>query len=512
MSNAFHKLEVSPLDQYNKDLLDNVRPEDYVNPEPAPRYNLVVIGAGTAGLVTAAAASGLGAKVALVERNLMGGDCLNIGCVPSKAVIRAGHAVADIKKATQFGINAKDVEIDFAKAMEWMRKVRSGISHHDSVERFSNLGIDVFQGNASFKNSSTVVVDGKELRFKKAVIASGARAVELPIPGLRDAGYLTNENVFNLTERPKRLAVIGAGPIGCELAQSFARLGSEVFLINNRDQILVREDKDAALVVQEQFIKDGINLVLSAKTEKIEKTAEGKKITYTCSEKGQCELVVDEILVGVGRAPNVEGLNLEAVGVEYDKRKGVKVNDNLQTTNPRIYAAGDICMEWKFTHAADAAARIVIQNALFSILPIKGKLSSLTMPWATYTDPEIAHVGLYQHEAKAKGIELDTYRINMNQVDRALAEGDTDGFLKIHTKKGSDQILGATVVSRHAGEMISEISVALVNKIGLGKIASVIHPYPTQAEAIKKAADAYNRTKLTEGKRKLLEKVFGWLR
>lgn len=512
MNNTFHKLEVTPLDEYNKHLLDNVRPENYVNPEPAARYNLVVIGAGTAGLVTAAAAAGLGAKVALVERNLMGGDCLNVGCVPSKAVIRAAHAASDIKKAARFGITAKDVEIDFAKAMEWMREVRSSISHHDSVARFSNLGIDIFQGNASFKDSSTVVVGDKTLRFKKAVIASGARAVELPIPGLAEAGYLTNENVFNLTERPKRLAVIGAGPIGCELAQSFARLGCEVFLLHSQDHILEREDADAAEIVQKKFIEEGITLVLKAKTERVEKTSAGKKISYKDATGKDQTILVDEILVGAGRAPNVEGLNLEAVGVEYDKRLGVKVNDHLQTTNPRIFAAGDICMAWKFTHAADAAARIVIQNVLFSILPVKGKLSTLTMPWCTYTDPEIAHVGLYEHEAKERGIELDTYRINMSQVDRAITEGETDGFLKIHTKKGSDQILGATVVSRHAGEMISEVSLALVHKIGLGKIASVIHPYPTQAEAVKKAADSYNRTKLTAGKKKLLTKIFSMLR
>lgn len=512
MKNTFHKLEVTPLDKHNKYLLDNVRPENYQNPEPAPRYNLVVIGAGTAGLVTAAAAAGLGAKVALVERNLMGGDCLNVGCVPSKAVIRAAHAVADIKKAERFGIRAKEVEINFARAMEWMREVRSGISHHDSVQRFSKLGIDVFQGNASFKDSSTVAVGDKNLRFKKAVIASGARAVELPIPGLAEAGYLTNENVFNLTERPKRLAVIGAGPIGCELAQSFSRLGSEVFLLHSHDHILEREDADAAEIVQKKFIEEGIHLVLKANTEKIERFSDGKRIFYKDAAGNNQSVVVDEILVGAGRAPNVEGLNLEAVGVDYDKRLGVKVNDHLQTTNPRIFAAGDICMAWKFTHAADAAARIVIQNALFSILPIKGKLSTLTMPWCTYTDPEIAHVGLYEHEAKARGVELDTYRINMSQVDRAIAEGETEGFLKIHTKKGSDIILGATVVSRHAGEMISEISLALVNKIGLGKIASVIHPYPTQAEAVKKAADSYNRTKLTAGKKKLLTKIFSALR
>ena len=317
-------------------------------------------------------------------------------------------------------------------------------------------------------------------------------------------GYLTNETVFSLTEAPQRLAVIGGGPIGCELAQSFQRLGAQVTLFHRGHHVLNKEDRDAAEIVQKALIKDGIRLVLSCQMEGVEPSPEGKVINFKCD--GQSEsVVVDEILAGAGRQPNVESLNLETVGVEYDPRKGVIVNDYLQTTNPQIYAAGDICMNWKFTHAADAAARIVLKNTLFSPFGFgKYKLSNLVMPWATYTDPEIAHVGMYEQDAHAQGIDCNIIKIDFDDVDRALAEGETEGFVKILHKKGSDEILGATIVARHAGEMISELTTAIVHKIGLSKMSSVIHPYPTQAEAIKKAADTYRRTLLTPNTKKFL--------
>jgi pyruvate/2-oxoglutarate dehydrogenase complex dihydrolipoamide dehydrogenase (E3) component len=491
---------LQPLDEYNQSLMSYVHPPDWMNPTPAPLYDLVVIGAGTAGLVVAAGAAGLGLglKVALIERSLMGGDCLNVGCVPSKCMIRSSRAAADIRDAMSFGVRPPEqVEVDFAAVMRRMRKIRAGISHHDSAERFRKIGIDVFLGNAEFVNEGAIAVNGAQLRFKKAVIATGARAVRPKVPGLEEAGYLTNETVFSLTERPNRLAVIGGGPIGCELAQAFHRLGSQVTLLHKNSHLLDREDADAAEIVQQQFLQENIELVLGCRLEQVEQTNAGKVIQY--SQNGVVnKVVVDEILVGAGRAPNVEGLNLEAVGVNYDPRKGVQVNDYLQTTNPRIYAAGDICMDWKFTHAADAAARIVIKNTLFSPFGLgRSKLSSLVMPWVTYTDPEIAHVGLYEQEAQAKGFDINTIKIPFSSVDRALADGETEGFVKIMHKRGSDQILGATIVARHAGEMISEITLAIATKQGLSALSGVIHPYPTQAEGIKKAADAYRRTLLT---------------
>ena len=508
MSNsAFENVSVSPMDEYNQTLVSYVHPPDWVNPKPANSYDLVVIGAGTAGLVVAAGAAGLGLglKVALIEKHLMGGDCLNVGCVPSKCIIRSSRVVAEIRDAKGYGIHGpKDIEVDFPAVMQRMRRVRANISPHDSAERFKKLGIDIFLGKGHFLRDNRVKVGDDILRFKKAVIATGARATQVPIEGLEETGYLTNETVFSLTERPRRLAFIGGGPVNCELAQAFRRLGSEVVLFHQGDRILNKEDADAAEIVQNVFIREGIRLILNSQVKRVVKTSEAKMLYFTSN--GQEEfLAVDEILVGVGRAPNVENLNLEAVGVEYDRKQGVKVNDYLQTTNPKIYAAGDICMNWKFTHAADAAARIVIKNTLFSPFGLgRSKLSSLVMPWVTYTDPEIAHVGMYENEAKKKGIDVDTIKIPLSDVDRAIADSEEEGFVKILHKKGSDEILGATIVARHAGEMISEVTTAIVGKLGLNTLSSVIHPYPTQAEGIKKAADAYRRTLLTANTKRLL--------
>jgi len=508
--------ELQPLDEYNLKLQANVHPVDWVNPKPAGIYDLVVLGGGTAGLVVAAGAAGLGLglKVALVEKNLLGGDCLNVGCVPSKCLIRSSRVVAEIREAAALGIHAPDIEIDFAAVMTRMRRIRAGISHHDSAERFRNLGVDVFLGTAKFldgQNSRTVQVEGQNLKFKKAVIATGARATRPQIPGLEAAGYLTNETVFSLSDRsygcrnrPHRLAVIGGGPIGCELAQTFHRLGSAVTLFHKHSHVLDREDPEAAAVIQQEFIREGLGLILGCDLERVEKTASGKTIYYR--QDGMAKTIeVDEILVGAGRSPNLEGLNLEAIGVQFNQQ-GVVVNDYLQTTNPLIYAAGDICMNWKFTHAADAAARIVIKNTLFSPFGLgRSKLSSLVMPWVTYTDPEIAHVGLYEEEAIAQGLTVNTITIPFSSVDRAITDGETKGFIKVLHPKGSDQILGATIVARHAGDMISEITLAIVTKQGLNALSGVIHPYPTQAEAIKKAADAYRKTLLTPRTQALLK-------
>ncbi len=501
--------EVLPHDVHNEALVSNVRPADWQNPDPAPSYNLVVIGAGTAGLVTAAGAAGLGAKVALVERHLLGGDCLNVGCVPSKTIIRSSRAVAELQDGTQFGLHpATAAEVDFPAVMERMRRLRARISEHDSAKRFQGLGVDVFLGEGRFSGPDTVEVDGKTLKFKKAVIATGTRPVHPKIEGLAEAGFLTNETVFSLTEKPRRLAVIGGGPIGCELAQAFRRLGCEITLFHNASHILNREDSDAAEILQQSFLRDGIRLVLNCQTERVEKKNGSKVIHIECGGKEE-EMVVDEILAGAGRAPNVEGLNLEAVGVKYDKREGVLVNDYLQTTNPAIYGAGDICLKFKFTHTADATARIVIQNALFFG---HKKKSALTIPWCTYTDPEIAHVGMYEREAQEKGIAVNTFIRLLKEVDRAITDGEEEGFVKIHVKKGTDKILGATIVARHAGEMLSEITLAIVGNLGLKTLSNVIHTYPTQAEAIKQVADVYNRTRLTPFVKGLFTRWFAWRR
>lgn len=501
--------EILPRDEYNAKLLANVHPADWRNPEPAARYNLVVVGAGTAGLVTAAGAAGLGAKVALVERHLLGGDCLNVGCVPSKCVIRSSRVLGDSHRAAQLGVRVPDgMEADFPAVMARMRRLRAHISDHDSARRFSEeLGVDVFLGEGRLTGPDTIAADGKTLRFKKAVLATGARAAHPPIEGLAAAGFLTNESVFSLTTRPARLAVLGAGPIGCELSQAFRRLGSDVSIIEMGTQFLPREDPQAAQLLADAFKREGINVMLRTTVQKV--TVSGKdKLLHLEAGATKEVLAVDEILVGVGRAPNVEGLGLEAAAVQYSAQ-GIQVNDYLQTTNPRIYAAGDICSQYKFTHTADATARIVIQNTLFLG---RKKMSALTIPWCTYTDPEIAHVGMYERDAQQQGIAVDTFTIAFRDVDRAVADGEEDGFVRVHVRKGTDRILGATIVASHAGEMINEITLAIVAKVGLGTLANVIHPYPTQAEAIRKVADAYNRTRLTPFVKKVFDRWLSWTR
>jgi pyruvate/2-oxoglutarate dehydrogenase complex dihydrolipoamide dehydrogenase (E3) component len=482
-----------PQDEHNRALLSNVHPAGWKNPEPAAMYNLVVLGGGTAGLISAIGCAALGGKVALIERHLLGGDCLNVGCVPSKALIRSARAAHQAANAQAFGLSAhRPRPEDFSAVMERVRRIRAGISANDAAKRYAELGVDVFLGEGSFIDGSSVRVGGATLRFRKAVIAAGARAAAPNLPGLAEAGYLTNETVFNLTELPRRLAVIGAGPIGCELAQAFRRLGSEVTIIELY-RFLPREDQDAVSLLAESFKRDGIRVMLDTKPLSVEQTPTGKRIAYA-DAGGEGSIEVDAILIGAGRKPNVDGLGLKEAGVAFDERLGVKVDDFLRTSNPRIYAAGDICMAWKFTHAADAAARIVIQNALFGG---KKRLSALTMPWCTYTDPEVAHVGLYEAEAAAKGIETSVFKVGMEENDRALADGEAEGFVKIVVKKGTDRILGATIVAAHAGELIGEISTAMAGGLGLKALGDIIHPYPTQADAIRRVAGAYNRTRLT---------------
>ncbi|MFT5413133.1 MAG: pyruvate/2-oxoglutarate dehydrogenase complex dihydrolipoamide dehydrogenase (E3) component [Verrucomicrobiales bacterium] len=501
--------QLQPLDSHNQKLRDNVYPTDWANPEPHGRYNLVVIGAGTAGLVAAAGAAGLGAKVALIERELMGGDCLNVGCVPSKAIIAAARVAATVRDAGEFGVASPEkVDVDFGAVMERMRKLRADISPHDSFERFKGLGIDVFQGQGTFIARDSIAVGGKTLSFKKALIATGARASAPPISGLDEIDYLTNETLFSLTELPKRFAIIGAGPIGCEMAQTFARLGSEVFLVESEHGVLPREDPDASAIVANSMEKDGVKVLCCGNDLKLSK-AEGGGVRLRVDSHGESyDEVVDQLLVAVGRAPNVENLGLEVAGVEFHK-KGVVVDDHLRTTNRRIFAAGDICSPYQFTHAADFMARAVIQNALFMG---RSKASKLTIPWSTYTSPEIAHVGLYPKNAEEKGIGIDTYTQEFGGVDRAILEGETDGFVKIHVKKGTDKIVGGTVVATNAGDIISEITMAMKNGIGLGAVGATIHPYPTQAEAVRKLGDQYSRTRLTPLVSKLFKKWLSWTR
>ncbi len=502
-------IQLQPYDAHNQKLESNVHPPDWVNPEPSGRYNLVVIGGGTAGLVSAMGAAGLGAKVALIERELLGGDCLNVGCVPSKALISAARIAATVRDASEFGVDVPPgTMVDFPRLMERMRRLRSGISHHDSAARFRDAGVDVFLGSGNFLDRETVQVAEKTLKFKKAVVATGARAAALPIAGLQEVDPLTNESVFSLTQLPRRLVVIGGGPIGTEMAQSFARFGSEVTQIEKADHILPREDAEAAVVVQRALEKDGVKFLLGATVKRMLRR-DDEKVVVIEKQGTETEVVGDEVLVGIGRTPNVDAMGLEEAGVQFDKRQGIEVNDRLQTTNPNVYAAGDVASKYKFTHAADFMARIVIGNALFMG---RGKASRLTVPWATYTSPELAHVGLRPADAVEQGIAIDTYTQPLAEVDRAILEGETDGFVRVHVKKGTDKMVGATVVATNAGDMIGELTLAIKNRLGLKKIGSTIHPYPTQAEAIRKLGDQFNRTRLTPLVAGAMNKWLGWTR
>ena len=487
-------LEPPSEGRFDRGLCENARPPGWRNPRPREPYHLLVIGAGPAGLVAARGAAALGARVALIERHLLGGDCLNYGCVPSKTLIRSSRLYAEMRNAANYGVRPPDdIQVDFPIAMERMRRIRMRISRVDSAARLTSDGVDVFFGMARFASGDAVDVDGTRLRFKKAMIATGSRSMLPKIPGLAEAGYLTNETVFDLTALPPSLLVIGGGPLGCELAQAFGRFGCRTVIAHDEPLFLPKEERDAAQMVSEALARDGVEIHLNTTVVNVH-LENGKKCVETVNDGNVATIKVDEILTGIGRVPAIGGLNLEAAGVAFDADAGIHVDDFLRTTNRRIYAAGDVCLEHRFTDTADASARIVVQNALFLG---RRKVSALTIPWCTYTDPEIAHVGIYVKQARERGIPVKTFTVPMHDNDRAIADGEEDGFVKIHVREGTDKILGATIVARHAGEMINGISLAMVAGIGLRTVAHVIHTYPTQAEAIRQAANAYTRTRLT---------------
>jgi pyruvate/2-oxoglutarate dehydrogenase complex dihydrolipoamide dehydrogenase (E3) component len=498
------RLRLPPDGPHNRRLMDNVHPSGWQNPEPAPRYHLVVIGAGTGGLVSAAIAAALGARVALVERHLMGGDCLNVGCVPSKAVIRAARAWQEAREARErLGGLAVAGDGDFGAAMERMRRVRADISAADSAERFRDLGVDVFLGDARFTGPGCVEVEGRTLRFGRAIIATGGRPSTPSVPGLEDAGFLTNETVWGLTELPPRMLVIGGGPIGVEIAQSFARFGSRVTVFESGERILDKDDPDAAALVRDALERDGVRIVTGAEVQRVERDGALRRVHYRRGGEAHTE-EGEALLVAAGRAPNVEALGLDAAGVRSDEH-GVQTDDRMQTSNGKVFAVGDVASRLKFTHAADAQARMVVQNALFWG---RGRVSELVVPWVTYTSPELAHVGITAEEVRERGDGVDTITVPLSEVDRARLDGEDEGFLRVHLKRGSDTILGATLVAQHAGEIISQITQAMVVGTGLEKLGEVIVPYPTQAEVIRKAADALRRRKLTPLAKSVFETFF----
>ncbi len=496
-----------PSDAANDALRQAVRPARWTNPTPAAMYDLVVVGGGTAGLVSAMGAAGLGARVALVERALLGGDCLNTGCVPSKALLRSAHAVGEIRKLAGLGVHVEAPRVDFAQVMQRLRERRAALARHDGAERFRDAGIDVFFGQGRFTGTDTLAVDGVRLAFRRAVIATGGRAATPPVPGIEGVPFLTNETVFDLTALPRRLIVLGAGPIGCELGQAFARLGSTVTIVDRSPQVLPREDPDAAGLVEASLVRDGIRLVLGAQIQDVR--ARDGEITLRLSRGHEApdDLVLgDAMLVAAGRAPNVEDLGLDTANVRVEPA-GVVVDDRMRTSNPRIYASGDVCSAYKFTHAADAQSRLVLQNALFFG---RRRASQLTIPWVTFTDPEVAHVGLTHAEAAASNGRIGIVTVNMADVDRAVVDDTTDGFVRVYHDRG--RLKGCTIVAAHAGEMIGEATYALTHGGTLGSLSATVHPYPTQAEALRKAGDAYRRQALTPSLRRWLERYFRWTR
>lgn len=495
------------VDDHDRRWQAQVHPPDWVDPTPKPRYDLVVVGAGTGGLVSAAGAAGLGARVALVEEHAMGGDCLNSGCVPSKALIAAARSWDAARSAVAYGGPPASGPGDFAAAMTRMRRLRADLSPVDGASRFAALGVDVFLGRGRFTAPDRLEVNGQTLRFRRAVIATGARPAVPPIPGLAEAGFLTNETIFSLTRLPARLTVIGAGPIGCELAQTFARFGSTVTLLDHAPRILHRDDPDAAAVVQDALAADGVVLELGGRVACVERAGAGTTV-YAVRDRRRFSVAGEQLLVATGRAPNVQDLGLDKARVAFG-RSGVKVDERLRTTNPRIYAVGDVCSAFQFTHAADSQARLVLANALFFG---RGRHTRLVYPHCTYTSPELAHVGLTAEEAATRGKPVQTITIPFHEVDRAVLDGRAEGFLRVHLARGSDRILGVTIVGDHAGELIGEATVAMTNSLGLAALGRTIRSYPTRAEAYRKAADAWRRGRLTPGLRRLLGHWFRWLR
>ncbi|HEY3202134.1 MAG TPA: mercuric reductase [Thermoanaerobaculia bacterium] len=468
-------------------------------------YNVVVIGAGTAGLVTAAGTAALGGRVALIEQGRMGGGCLNTGCVPSKALISSARLVDQIRHAADWGLEPHVPAFDFSAVFERMRERRDRLAPNDSQERFEKLGVDVFRGHAAFSSAHEVEVGGARLEARNFVIAAGSRPAVPPIEGLENVRYYTNESVFDeLKNKPERLAILGGGPIGCELGQVFARLDVRVTILQRSPQILEREDADVAGLLRRRLEAEGVRILTGAEAKAVSADGGTIRLSLDGESRTKAPLECDALLIAVGRTPNTDGLNLEKAGVAFTK-KGVTVNEYLQTSQPHIYAIGDIAGSYQFTHVADHHARTVVRNILFPWF--KAKREESVVPWCTYTSPEVARVGLNEDQAKESRIEYDLFTQPLDEVDRAVVEGAEVGFAKVLTEKGGDRILGVTLVCEHAGDLLLEFAVAMKNGIGLTGIGRTIHPYPTFAEIARKIADQRQRTRLTP----LARRVFAWL-
>ncbi len=477
-------------------------------------YNLVVIGAGSAGLVSAYIAAATKAKVALVEKHKMGGDCLNTGCVPSKALIRSAKLLSHIARAREFGIDHAAAQFNFADVMERVARVIREVEPHDSVERYEALGVECITGTAKITSPWTVEVQTaqgrKTLTTKSIAIAAGARPFVPPIPGVEQVGYLTSDTVWNLRVLPKRLIVLGGGPIGCELTQAFARLGSLVTQVEMLPRLMVREDPEVSQRVFDRFVAEGIDVRLGHTAVRFE-TIGGAHRLIAEHDGHQVAIEFDQVLVAVGRVANTSGYGLEELGIRVTKQKTVETDDTLQTLYPNIYACGDVAGPYQFTHTAAHQAWYAAVNALFGTFR-KFKADYRVIPWATFTDPEVARVGLNEQDAIEKKVAHATTVYGIDDLDRAIADGEADGFVKVLTAPGSDKILGVTIVGDHAGDLIAEYVLAMKQNLGLNKILGTIHIYPTLAEANKYAAGAWKRSTVTQGQWKVLTAFQGWRR
>ena len=464
--------------------------------------NLLVIGAGSGGLVAALIATTVNAKVTLIERDKMGGDCLNTGCVPSKTLLRSAKILNYCKRATEFGLTEVQVKFDFENVMERVRKVIKTIEPVDSVERYTSLGVNCIQGDATLTSPWTVSVNGQSISSRNIVIATGGSPLIPPIPGLAEIPYLTSETVWDLNQLPKRLAVIGGGPIGCELSQAFNRFGSEVTLLDAAPRIMTKEDPVVSEHMREVFISEGVDVRLNQSISEV-KQLDDQLVLITSKGKESSELVVDNVLVAIGRRANTAGLGLEEIGVELSSNGTIQANQFLQTSVPSIYVCGDVAGPYQFTHTASHQAWYASVNPLFA--PFKRfKADYSVIPWCTYTDPEVAHVGLSEPMALEAGIEYEATTYELSELDRALAEEEGRGFIKLITPPKKDRILGVTIVGHHAGDLLSEFVMAMKHGIGLKKIMGTIHTYPTLAEANKFVASTWRKKHVPE---KLLEWV-----
>lgn len=470
--------------------LRRVRPANWENPPPRKSYDLAIVGAGPAGLAAAESAARLGFSVALVERNRLGGNSLNVGSVPSKTIIRTAHVCNTVRDAEEFGAPAQnEPALEFGKMMARMRRIRTRISTYHSVHELVSLGVDVFFGNARFESADLLLVGNSRIEFTKAIVATGARPKASNIAGLDRTGFRTSTTIFEMSALPKRLAVIGGGPLGCELAQAFCRLGSQVTIVQDEPKFLPREERDAAEILSRSMARDGVEIRLNTTVVGARRDG-GDKILETINNEIQGDIQADEILLSVGRVPNVEDLNLDAAGIEFDFDKGIKVDDFLCSTNPNVYAAGDVCLSLKFASAAQFSARMAVRNALTGTRQCQ---SDAVIPWCTYCDPEIAHIGVHVWEVRQQSIPIKSFTVMMHDVDRAITDGQDTGFVKIHVAQGTDRILGATIVASRASEMINEMAVIMSAGIGMSDLAEMVHTYPAQSEAIMLAAQAWKR-------------------